>query len=206
MIAGAACQKYAAPQIKIIWGFMLRLLALRLIALPLAFVLLIIGARTIGGALPMPERLAQLHLNDCALPCWLGITPGETNYADAVAQIKATYPQMDVSVQATQIFVEYLIHSSYGAAVISITDGMVSSITLLTWDVDGLVVGDIANRFGAADCIPGQTILIYNFPRGYAVLVAGDDQKALWNQPLRGIEIHSYDAAHINARCPKTRP
>ncbi|MEO8394171.1 MAG: hypothetical protein ABI700_14370 [Chloroflexota bacterium] len=177
-----------------------------IVGLVLVCALLIGGAQVIGGALPLPERLAQLHLNDCALPCWLGIRPGETKFADAAAQIRATYPQMDVSIQETQIFVQYLIHSSYGAAVISITDGTVSSITLMTWDVDGLVVGDIANRFGAPDCIPGQTILIYNFPRGYAVLVAGDDQKELWNQPLRGIEIHSYDETRINVRCPQTRP
>jgi hypothetical protein len=38
----------------------------------------------IGRAQPIPERVAALHIGDlCALPCWIGITPGVTRLYDA---------------------------------------------------------------------------------------------------------------------------
>jgi hypothetical protein len=171
---------------------------------------LIATAHLSGNTLPAPERLAQIHLTDCALPCWLGITPGETRYEEAVRRVTAVYPPYDVTVQETQIFVAYLIHSAYGAASIQVTDGVVSSIFLLTSDVDGVTIGDVASLFDAPDCIPGiaPIVLIYNFPRGYAVLVGGDKSDGnarmveRWRQTLNSIEIHSYDHVRNNARCP----
>jgi hypothetical protein len=185
---------------------MLRLMALilfRLTALTIAFAILITVARVIGREQPPPLTLAQLHLDDCKLPCWLGITPGETTFDDAVKRVTSAYPQ-NVSVQETQIFVAYLIRSWYGAASVQVAAGTVNSIFLLTSDVDGLAIGDVAALFGAPDCIPGESpaILIYNFPQGYAVLVASNGRGERWRQPLNNIEIHSYDQVRPNIRCP----
>ncbi len=181
-------------------------------ALMVVCALLIVSARLIGAMQPAPLRLAQLHLTDCVLPCWLGITPGETSYTEAAARVRAVYPPPDVTIQETQIFVAYLIHSAYGAASIQISNGIVSSIYLLTSDVDGVEMGDAANLFKAPDCVPGlaPAVLIYNFPRGYAVLVGGagsgsERMESRWHEPLVNIEIHSYDLARNNARCPATR-
>ena len=180
--------------------------------LVLVCALLVVGARLMGSAQPAPQRLAQLHLTDCALPCWSGITPGETSYAEAAERVRAVYPPPDVTIQETQIFVAYLIHSAYGAASLQISDGIVSSIYLLTSDVDGVEMGDAANLFKAPDCIPGlaPAVLIYNFPRGYAVLVGGvgsgsERMESRWHEPLVNIEIHSYDYSRSNARCPIKR-
>ena len=115
-----------------------------------------------------------------------------------------------MTIQETQIFVAYLIHSAYGAASIQISDGIVSSIYLLTSDVDGVEMGDAANLFKAPDCIPGlaPAVLIYNFPRGYAVLVGGagsgsERMESRWHEPLFNIEIHSYDRAATTPAAPK---
>lgn len=45
----------------------------------------------IGRQQPQSERLAVLHLSDCAPPCWLDIVPGVTRLDDAIPRIKARY-------------------------------------------------------------------------------------------------------------------
>src|SRR5260370_38374078 len=45
----------------------------------------------IGRQQPLPERLAMLHLTDCAPPCWIGIMPGVTTLADAAIRAETTY-------------------------------------------------------------------------------------------------------------------
>ena len=57
-----------------------------------AFALLIFVVRAFGAAQPPPEALAYLHLSDCALPCWLGIVPGETYFTSAVERITTLHP------------------------------------------------------------------------------------------------------------------
>ncbi len=40
---------------------------------------------------PLSNWLTLLHLTECELPCWIGITPGETTVGEAQKQIAATY-------------------------------------------------------------------------------------------------------------------
>ena len=81
------------------------------------------------------------------------------------------------------------------------------SILLLTSDVNTFAIGDVAALFGAPDCVPGEAplILIYNFPRSYAVLVASGGSHERWRQPLNNIEIHSFDTVRTNMRCPAAK-
>jgi hypothetical protein len=44
-------------------------------------------ARLIGRAQPIAQRVALMHLGDCALPCWIGIEPGQSTLAQARDQI-----------------------------------------------------------------------------------------------------------------------
>lgn len=54
-----------------------------------------IGAMmALGHATPLPEEVAALHLDDgCERPCWLGITPGKTTFAEAQKIISDVYHQ-----------------------------------------------------------------------------------------------------------------
>ena len=55
--------------------------------------LLAIGAvLLVGQQQPMPERVARLHLNDCALPCWNEITPRVSSLNDVERRITTTFP------------------------------------------------------------------------------------------------------------------
>ncbi len=45
----------------------------------------------VGHQQPVSPWLAELHLNDCELPCWNGIVPGQTSFADARKRVEETY-------------------------------------------------------------------------------------------------------------------
>src|SRR5262249_28077458 len=45
----------------------------------------------IGERQPVPDRVARLHLTDCAPPCWIGIVPGVTTLKDANARVIVVY-------------------------------------------------------------------------------------------------------------------
>jgi hypothetical protein len=53
--------------------------------------MLVCGARVFGFEQPFPRSISQLHLRDCAPPCWIGIIPGITSVEEAKARLIATY-------------------------------------------------------------------------------------------------------------------
>src|SRR5579871_5636340 len=52
---------------------------------------LVSGSSLLGKAQFAGNRLAQLHFNSCILPCWIGITPGQTRLSQAVASVKFVF-------------------------------------------------------------------------------------------------------------------
>jgi hypothetical protein len=69
----------------------------RLAAFSLGLVMLLslgIGAALlIGRGQAMPARIERLHLTDCTLPCWNGITPGVSSASEAKTRIDALLPE-----------------------------------------------------------------------------------------------------------------
>src|SRR5260370_16815481 len=45
----------------------------------------------IARAQPPSARVAMLHLDDCQLPCWIGITPGKTTVGEAKRRIQEVF-------------------------------------------------------------------------------------------------------------------
>jgi hypothetical protein len=56
-------------------------------ALLLFFTAIVGITKVIGQSQPPPKWIAALHLQDCALPCWINIIPGQTSGSDAFAYI-----------------------------------------------------------------------------------------------------------------------
>ncbi len=58
----------------------------------LAALVLLSGAAILVGQRQSPsEWVTLLHLNDCELPCWIGIEPGKTTFAEAQRRIVDAY-------------------------------------------------------------------------------------------------------------------
>lgn len=64
---------------------------LRLMMLSAAFSVVGFGAMWLGRQQPPSDWLDVLRFNECAPPCWIGITPGETHLRDAMTRIETTF-------------------------------------------------------------------------------------------------------------------
>ena len=66
---------------------------LTICALRLSILLAVLtGAAIAIGLLQPPSAwITLLHLSDCELPCWIGIEPGKTTFAEAQRQIEFVY-------------------------------------------------------------------------------------------------------------------
>jgi hypothetical protein len=54
-------------------------------------VALVATLRSLALRAPLPPEIEILHLDECVLPCWIGIKPGETTVEEAKALIKLRY-------------------------------------------------------------------------------------------------------------------
>src|SRR5262245_6492243 len=69
----------------------MRLILSGLFVLPTLFFVLIISAILVGHQQPPSTWATILHLDECELPCWIGIVPGQTTLIEAQQQIEREY-------------------------------------------------------------------------------------------------------------------
>jgi len=74
-----------------------------------AFVALIALALQIGRARPLPAHVALLHLDMCAPPCWIGITPGITSWEEIDQRINQVFQLPRYKVTNNQFGIGYII-------------------------------------------------------------------------------------------------
>jgi hypothetical protein len=167
-----------------------RSLILGLCELILTLVLLITGARALGNLQPLPEALAQLHLTDCALPCWLGITPGKTTFEEAVGQVSAVYPHTNL--YGGSLYAVVQIGSAEGSIEIRTdSESVVRRIIIVVPSMGELTRGDIASVVGTPTCEgDSANIAIYgSSPRTFAYLLPSSLTRRAWYAVINAIEI-----------------
>jgi hypothetical protein len=168
-------------------------------ALCAAFALLIFVVRAFGAAQPPPEALAYLHLSDCALPCWLGIVPGETYFTTAVERITALHPDSrSTSGYGTASISAYQAIPAGGAlaqvGIYASNDGTVQQISVITAGIKGITFGDVVGFLGMPACntrYPASAV--YTSATAFAVLVGSVTDDG-WRTRLNNIEILAIDA------------
>lgn len=159
-----------------------------------AFALLIGAARLVGSAQPPPATLVHLHLTDCALPCWLGITPGRTHFEEAVTRVTEANPGTTfTSGIGTGTISAFQMGAPYAqAGIYSDANGLVAQITLLTSQVEGITFGDVVSFLGVPACgehYPASAV--YLSDTAFAVLIGARSDQG-WRTPLNHIEIRTF--------------
>jgi hypothetical protein len=61
------------------------------LVLPAVLAILSAAALSLGQSQPPSDWFVILHLNECALPCWIGIVPGITSKIEAQRRIEAAF-------------------------------------------------------------------------------------------------------------------
>ena len=138
---------------------MTRLAALSLL-LAAIFSLMIGATMRIGHRQPIPERIQALHLADCSLPCWNGITPGKTSLKEAKARVDATFADFEgSSSEAGDKFLTWteVDDISRIVSVVDITfeNGLASTVSIGTDHRSDQMptLGEVLAIFGSPSCI-----------------------------------------------------
>ncbi|MEO8394675.1 MAG: hypothetical protein ABI700_16900 [Chloroflexota bacterium] len=169
----------------------MRLIGFGVIALMIGFVLLIGAARVLGNAQPPPEGLAQLHLTECALPCWLGIVPGQTTFDEGVQHVKAIYPQSVVTFEYSQVAFGLRANTAFGQiSLVGGDDGIIRDISLRMFTLEGVALGDVVNLLGVPSRPDGAKPLaaFYQCENALTIVSVGDVQGG-WQEALGIISI-----------------
>lgn len=161
-----------------------------MLALSSVFVLLVIAMHAVGSLQPLPQAMTELHLDECALPCWIGITPGETTFADALRRLNQSHP-MNVYVRGSLIYADYQANAPIGQISLQAWNGVINLIHLSPGKDAGLALGDIVERFGTPGCeIPSShTTVVYTSPDAFAAILVSREVQNRWCKPLINIEI-----------------
>ncbi len=154
------------------------------------FALLIVTIEAISGAYP-PPALAALHLTDCQLPCWLGITPGQTTLDQAVYRIQTAYPQATLNVnRSAASFVVRGNSTRLAINVFADSRAVVSDLLLYTYDFDGLALGDVVSLLKKPFHLFGAPPLIaVPICPSYLIGVSGSTVGDGWQRSLAVLEI-----------------
>src|SRR5262245_52479683 len=89
----------------------MRILLFQLISsLSVLFTSCVIGASIIGRTQSPDPLIQRLHLSDCALPCWIGIIPGETRDTDAYQRFARIF---GIGTSDLSSFNQYGFHTSF---------------------------------------------------------------------------------------------
>lgn len=105
--------------------------------------------------IPTPSSWDVLHLNICASPCWLGITPGETSGDEAEEILKSYYhvEKAEKEVKDT-VFLEWEFAQgdSLPRSTITVRHNLVESIHLGVPD-GNISVSDVISHFGEPEFV-----------------------------------------------------
>ncbi len=191
-----------------------------------AFTALVGAARLVGRGLPESAPVQQLHLSDCAPPCWIGIVPGATNAGETMRYLLETFPprddvrpQLPSSGPTTSVWIEMTLPA---------TDVEVDPVFVQVEFVQGIAnrimiqgkrygtlntmprVGDVVRLFGHPSCVNPQApgfegwMLFYQLPGGTVVVgVLGRDSIA-WTRPVYFVYMRS--AAEGSEVCSIAQP
>jgi hypothetical protein len=191
-----------------------------------AFTALVSAARLVGHGLPESAPVHQLHLSDCALPCWIGIVPGATSASEAMRYLLETFPPGDnahprlpSSGPTTSVWIEMTL---------PIANVVVDPILVHVEFVHGITnrimiqgkrygmlntmprVGDVVRLFGPPSCVNPQApgfegwMLFYQTPGGTVVIgVLGRDSIS-WAQPVYFLYVRN--AAEDSHVCSASQP
>jgi hypothetical protein len=185
--------------------------------LPL-FTLCLMVCILIGRTQPPPALIRQLHLTDCALPCWIGIIPGATQAESVNHRVMDTFnstnSQLSSSVPAYEWFTIVPLtqpaRRGEGMAIqFGIDHGIVGEILIpaffgsSTSDVTMPALGDMVNLLGAPDCVgsnslptSGRLSLFYTFDTTVLEIGLLDDDHPTWSDPIYFLSIRRNDLSN----------
>lgn len=179
----------------------------------------------VGRAQPPPILIGQLHLADCHLPCWIGITPGETRTKDTSDYLHDTFliaPTVlsRLSDQGTYDWFTLLPLSPNSPAMTMmpaefvVINGIINEVhfpALFGPDTVEMhhmpLLGDLVNLMGEPTCVNPSSSqfrgwsVMYEYPAQVVEIVVSGGDRVSWAQPVAFISIRRSDLAYPLTGC-----
>jgi hypothetical protein len=190
------------------------------------FATLIGLAVLVGYGQPPASAVQQLHLSDCAPPCWIGIVPGDTNTEEAVQLFSATFtpansvsiPPLTLGTSTNPWLVMPLLDSEATAERLMVQLGSVEGIVnriMIQGRRYGPVntmprLGDLVSLLGPPSCVNPQTpgfegwTLFYLTTRGTILVGVLGRNSLAWTQPVYFVFIRT--SAEASDVCSIAQP
>lgn len=121
------------------------------------------SAVIVGRSQPLSPGITLLHLNECPLPCWIGIVPGETTVEQASRRIQAVYGSqagVEVSGHDAQFLIHDTLHGSefivalYTEPDVQVSHDVIKTIWLGTLsNGDGPRLAELYSTVGEPDAV-----------------------------------------------------
>lgn len=120
---------------------------------------LIALASLAGSTQPPAPQLAVLHLDQCALPCWLNIQPGVTPFEEAVRRVTLTNPgSFFTSAYELSVMAAYQVNAALlQVGIYANEQGLVNRITIITSNLEPIPLGDVLAYSGTPNCLEAHT-------------------------------------------------
>lgn len=197
----------------------MRLLVISLLLL-LLFILLTGVAVWVGHGQPPSLAVQQLHLFDCAPPCWIGIVPGETSSDEALRRFFETFALHEsyVPISSTGTFDI----SSFQVVLGDEGDSVQVRFQFFRWVTsriwidltrDGIPiglfsVGNVLDMLGTPSCIDPKPqgyrglSLIYENRTGLVFVgVPGESAVIQWTQPISFVSMREHPSLTRDGVC-----
>lgn len=188
----------------------------------LFFMPCIAAAVAIGQAQPPAVRIAQLHFNDCAAPCWIGIIPGETDADQVNGYLMQTFnltkTPLSNSVNRYQWFTIIPLEQPRSQDNVipiefSVTNDIINEIRIPAWFANSAadplmpLLGDLVSVLGEPTCVDTSPnffsgwSFIYEYPAQVVELIVAASDHITWAQPVYFLSIRRNNLEGRVNRC-----
>jgi hypothetical protein len=193
----------------------MRWIVLFSLCLWMGFAALVVAARGIGAEQPSSALVEAMYLNDCALPCWIGITPGMASVDEAIAQLSRVFhlsasPHITNTLTFDYSMSEYRVTVSDDDAtiifIVSKIDGTVNQFAFFLSD-QSVQLGDIVLAYGAPTCFSQRDVSTWNIvyhSAGRATIFIQTGRALRYTHPIQVIMFAPHPQASPNRSCLTT--
>ena len=168
---------------------MIRLIVAISLSGSILFTGLTFAMRTFEDAQPAPQEIIEtLHLTDCDLPCWAGVTPGKTGQDEAIQRLTAIYPDLMVVNGSAKV---YVYTHTYNIQ-IGMEKGVVNYVLIGVWD-NTLRLGDLIALYGKPTCYASADPErpMYGFPHVSVAITPDEFEGYRMKETITGISIRN---------------
>jgi len=192
----------------------MRRLLLLICSLSIIFTTFIAIAIWIGRRQARPLLIEQLHFYDCDAPCWIGITPGQTDAEAVNLRLMETFQSQNSELSSSvPQYPWYTIvpltqppnPSEAMPIEFSVSNGMIEEILIPAFfgtvapNVQMPLLGDVVNVLGEPTCVdpnPATFIglsLVYAFDDSVVEVAVMGESILRWSQPIYYLSIRRDD-------------